>query len=94
MFVCLRKDAKQCGDTAKLDCTHCAGQRPLVIDQHIEYSRALRHHNITGHLFGDKHQNLATLRQPINTKYWEVDIKCIKIQDSTQVDYQKLDYKI
>ena len=26
MFVCLQKDAKQCCDATKLDCTHCTGQ--------------------------------------------------------------------
>ena len=25
MFVCLQKDAKQCCEAKKLDCTHCAG---------------------------------------------------------------------
>ena len=25
MFVCPQKDAKQCCDVTKLDCTHCAG---------------------------------------------------------------------
>ena len=25
MFVCLQKDAKQCCEVTKLDCTHCAG---------------------------------------------------------------------
>ena len=26
VFVCLQKDAKQCCDATKLDCTHCTGQ--------------------------------------------------------------------
>ena len=30
MFVCLQKDAKQCCDATKFDCTHCAGQHCLA----------------------------------------------------------------
>ena len=33
MFVCRQKDAKQCCDATKLDCTHCAGCS-IVVSQH------------------------------------------------------------
>ena len=66
IFVGLQRDAKQCCNAAKRECTHCDGLQPTVIDQHNQDCPALWHQSIVMGPFGDKQTlNLRRLRLPI-----------------------------
>ena len=51
-----------------------------VVDQHDECNRALWHHSIVWHVFGDKHQNLMRFTVYIGALYVLVDVSfCVRL---------------